>query len=262
MDFDEDTLRLSIFIGALLLLMLAEQVWPRKNRVAKRSSRWMTNFGMSVINTVALRLLGPIAALGAAAYAGSKGWGVSNLLDLPNWFELIVAIILLDLAIYAQHVVTHHVPILWRLHRVHHVDRDIDVTTALRFHPLEIAVSMIYKCAVVFVLGPAVLAVLIFEVLLNTCAMFNHANLALPKQLDRILRVFIVTPDMHRVHHSIIEPETNSNFGFSLSIWDRLFRTYTDQPEAGHDHMIIGLRHHQNENPTRLPWSLFFPFKS
>jgi sterol desaturase/sphingolipid hydroxylase (fatty acid hydroxylase superfamily) len=172
----------------------------------------------------------------------------------------VLALLILDLAIWFQHYVSHKVPVFWRLHQVHHADVDIDVSTAIRFHPVEIALSMLWKIALVFAFGPSAVAVVVFEVILNGCAMFNHANIALPAWLDRVLRIFIVTPDMHRVHHSVIRREHDSNFGFNLSIWDRLFGTYTPQPEKGHEAMTIGLSNYQSTNPTKLLWSLLLPF--
>ncbi len=260
-EISPESLRLPIFLGLLLSLMLFEAIFPKKQRALTRQSRWPTNILISVINTIFIKIMGPVVAVIAAGHAAQKGYGLFNFIELNIWLEIIIAIILLDMAIYFQHVISHKIPILWRLHRVHHSDRDIDVTTAIRFHPIEIIFSMLFKCALVFILGPAVLAVIIFEITLNGCAMFNHANLRLPSWADHILRIFIVTPDMHRVHHSIIPDETNSNYGFSLSIWDKVFGTYTAQPSEGHDAMTIGLKDYQTDQPTRLEWSLILPFK-
>lgn len=257
----EPYLRGGFFVGLLSVCLLAEWLLPRRRKSLQTAGRWVTNFGMTFISNFVVRLMEPVTAMLAAAYAIEKGWGLLNLIELPAWLAFIVAIILLDLAIYAQHVATHKIPLLWRLHKVHHSDRDIDTTTALRFHPLEIVVSMLYKVAVILLLGPAVLAVLIFEILLNGCAMFNHSNLKLPLGFDRVLRLFIVTPDMHRVHHSVRPHETNSNYGFSLSIWDRIFKTYIAQPQDGHIDMTIGLNEYQSERPARLFWSLWLPFR-
>ena len=209
----------------------------------------------------ALRILFPILAVGMAELAAARGWGLFALTDLPVWFEVTAAVVLLDLAIYGQHVASHKVPVLWRVHKVHHADRDIDVTTGLRFHPIEICLSMLYKFVVVIALGAPAFAVFLFEVLLNGTAMFNHSNVKLPGPLDRVVRLLIVTPDMHRVHHSVIHREHDTNYGFNMSIWDRLFRTYTDQPEKGHEGMTIGLEPYQTEKPARLDWSLMLPFK-
>jgi len=253
-------IRLSIFLGALVLFSVLEFLFPKKHRTLSRTKRWLTHLGLTIIDTVAVRLLGPIVALSAAGWAGSRGIGLFNSVDWPFWLEVLAAFIVLDFAIYLQHIATHKIPILWRLHKVHHSDRDLDASSALRFHPIEIMLSMIYKCALVLLIGPAVLAVLVFEICLNASAIFNHANLALPLWLDKYLRIIIVTPDMHRVHHSIIPKETDSNFGFNFSVWDRLFRTYQAQPKAGHDNMIIGLSEHQSDAPGNLIWSLKLPF--
>jgi len=257
----ETVIRLSAFLGILVLCGAAEFLFPRRARVFSRAQRWLTNLTFGVLGTIAVRLLGPLTAVATAIWAAQSGWGVLNQLSLPSWMSLIIAVLLLDLAIYAQHWATHKVPVLWRLHKVHHTDRDIDVTTALRFHPIEIALSMLYKCALVLALGPSAAAVILFEVILNGTAMFNHANLRLPLWLDRVMRIFIVTPDMHRVHHSVVPGETHSNFGFSLSVWDRVFKTYKAQPQAGHEEMIIGLPAYQSSRPTRIGWSLILPFQ-
>ena len=254
-------LRGGLFLSLLLLLLLAESLWPRRGRTQTRMTRWRTNFGMTILNTVVIKLMGPVTAITCAAYAASQDWGLFNQIDLPFWAEFIAVMLILDLTIYIQHVATHKIPVLWRLHKVHHADRDFDTTTALRFHPVEILLSMIYKCALVLLLGPAIFAVLIFEVLLNSSAMFNHANLRLPLWLDRILRTVIVTPDMHRVHHSVYENETNSNYGFFLPWWDRIFKTYTPQPKDGHDDMAIGLSSYQTEKPAKFLWALKLPFQ-
>lgn len=253
-------LRLSIFLGLLILLIFAETLLPRKARALPRLRRWGTNLAFVIVDSLVVRLMGPLIAVSAAIYAQTQGWGLLNAVLLPSWFELILAVCVLDLAIYAQHAAFHHVPLFWRFHKVHHTDRDIDVTTALRFHPVEIAVSMLYKSLIILCLGPTVIAVLIFEIVLNGMAMFNHANLRLPLWLDKFLRVLIVTPDMHRVHHSVEQGETNSNFGFNLSLWDRVFRTYKAQPDPGHDRVVIGLPEHQTPQPAEFFWSLRLPF--
>lgn len=221
----------------------------------------MTNAALVMIDTALLRVLFPVAAVGAAIWAQAKGWGIFNQVSLPLWFEIISAMILLDLLIYAQHVAFHRIPFFWAMHKVHHADRDIDVTTGIRFHPFEIMASMAYKMMCVVLLGPAAIAVILFEIILNGCALFNHANLRLPIIVDKTLRLLIVTPDMHRIHHSIIEAETNSNYGFSLSLWDRIFKTYRRAPEGGHDAMTIGLADMQDSSPNLLTASLLFPFK-
>ena len=261
----EVILRLSAFIGIFVVMALIELGAPRRELHHSKPRRWLTNLTISGINAFLLRLMGvvaiPVAAVAAAEWARVAGWGAFNLLGWPFWLEILVSIVLLDLAIYGQHVVFHKVPVLWRLHQVHHADVDFDVSTALRFHPIEIALSMLIKIAVVLALGIPAIAVVLFEIILNGCAMFNHANINLPGWLDRALRRVLVTPDMHRVHHSVIPRETDSNFGFNLSVWDRLFRTYRPQPEAGHDGMIIGLSEYQSEAPTRFTWSLLLPFR-
>lgn len=258
----ESNLRLGVFMSILLFMMSAEALFPRKARVMGRTRRWASNLLLILIDSIFVRLLFPIVAVGIAALSFQKGWGLFNIIDLPIWLEITFAIILLDMLIYWQHVASHHIPVLWALHKVHHVDRDIDVTTGSRFHPIEIGLSMVYKMALVALLGAPVLAVIIFEIILNGCAMFNHSNVKLPVSFDRALRRLIVTPDMHRVHHSTIPSETNSNYGFSLSLWDRLFGSYTAQPAKGHDGMVIGLQEHQTPGPASLSWSLALPFKS
>lgn len=256
----ETLLRLSIFFGALILFSSLEAIFPRRQRKLPRQGRWLTHLGITVIDSLAIRILGPLTAIAVAIWASGKGIGLFNLTDWPLWLEITAAFILLDFAIYLQHVISHRVPFFWRFHKVHHTDRDLDASSAIRFHPVEILLSMLYKCGLVLLIGPAALAVLIFEIVLNASAIFNHANLKLPLGLDKVLRIFIVTPDMHRVHHSVIEGETNRNYGFNFSVWDRLCRTYKAQPEGGHDAMTIGLSEHQNMAPANLLWSLKLPF--
>ncbi len=258
--FSPDNLRLLVFAGLLMVFMGLEAIFPRKTRSQPRAARWRTNFAIILIDSLIVRLMGPLIAVSAAIFAASQGWGLFNILNAPVWLESLGVLIVLDFAIYVQHVVFHRVPLFWRFHKMHHADRDIDVTTALRFHPLEIVVSMLYKGLVIFVLGPSVLVVIIFEIILNAMAMFNHANLRLPLGLDKALRDLIVTPDMHRVHHSVLQCETHSNFGFNLSIWDRIFRTYKAEPKNGHDGMTIGLSEYQSGLPSKLLWSLKLPF--
>lgn len=258
----ELTLRLSVFLGLFVILAALETLLPRRDRQQARQARWFTNISITVIDTLTLRLMAlvmPVMAVGAAIDAHAKGWGLLGQVDWPVWVEALIAILVLDFVIWGQHLITHKVPILWRLHRVHHADRDMDVTTAIRFHPIEIALSMLLKIGVIYILGPTGFAVILFEILLNGTAMFNHSNLRLPPRLDQILRLVIITPDMHRVHHSIHRAEHDSNYGFSLSLWDRLFGTYIPQPIDGHDDMIVGL-HWQNEKPAKLGWSLMLPF--
>ncbi len=255
--------RLGVFAGLFALFATLEALAPRRARSQPRGARWFTNLSIVILDTLALRALAialPLLAVGAALDAGRMGWGLFNALDWPLWLEVVLAILILDLAIWAQHLVTHKVPILWRFHRVHHADRDFDVTTALRFHPVEILASMMLKIGLVYLLGPAALAVLLFEIILNGTAMFNHSNLRLPLWLDRVVRLVLVTPDMHRVHHSIHRHEHDSNYGFALSVWDRMFLTYRPMPEAGHDKMTVGLEW-QDERPSRLAWALMLPFR-
>ena len=256
----EAVLRLSVFVSVLVGMGLAEALAPRRARVMARSRRWFANIAIVVTGTIALRLLMPLIAVGAAAIAATRGWGILNVAVLPDWLSFMLAFILLDLAVYGQHVASHKFAPLWALHKVHHADRDFDVTTALRFHPVEILASMAYKIVVVIMLGAPVAAVIVFEVVLNASAMFNHANLRLPLGLDKALRKVIVTPDMHRVHHSVVRIETDSNYGFCLPWWDYLFATYRAQPEAGHDAMTIGLPDYQDEKPASFLWSLWLPF--
>lgn len=258
----EASLRLGVFLSILLLMMCAEALFPRKARAMARSRRWTSNLLLIVIDGLFVRLLFPIVAVGIAIIAADNNWGLFNLIDLPIWLEIVLAIIILDMLIYWQHVASHHIPFLWAMHKVHHADRDIDVTTGSRFHPIEIGLSMAYKMALVVILGAPVLAVILFELILNGCAMFNHSNVKLPLSFDRVLRRFIVTPDMHRVHHSTVVSETNSNYGFSLSLWDRIFGSYTAQPSKGHDNMVIGLEEYQTRGPASLTWSLWLPFKA
>lgn len=259
----ESTIRLSVFLGLLLALMFAEALWPRRERILGRS-RWWTNLSMVLLGGLTVRLMGALSglllAVGAAAWAASNNWGLLNAITAPAWVEILVAVIVLDALVWAQHWAFHRLPLFWRLHRVHHADRDIDVSTALRFHPLEIALSTLIKVAATLLLGPAVVAVVIFEVLLNGCAMFNHANLRLPVAVDRLLRIVLVTPDMHRVHHSVHAREHHANFGFCLALWDRMFGTYVAAPVDGHLGMRIGLPEFQSAGSEQLGWSLRLPW--
>ena len=259
---NEATLRLIVFIGVLVVMGMFEALFARKKRNQARSQRWLTNFGLTLANTLILRLLGPITAIGVADLALDNGWGLFAKLPfaMPFYLEVVLGVVFLDIAIYLQHRAMHKVPILWRVHRVHHTDRDIDVTTALRFHPIEAVLSMVYKCVIILLLGPITFAVMLFEIILNASAMFNHSNLKLPLFIDRLLRSLIITPDMHRVHHSVVVHETNSNYGFFLSIWDRIFKTHCPQPKHGHDLMTIGLDEHQTEQPASFLWAISLPF--
>ncbi|MFK7746630.1 MAG: sterol desaturase family protein [Roseobacter sp.] len=259
---NEALIRLAVFLGLFAILASLEALAPRRARSQPRSRRWVTNWGVTLLNTLTLRAMAfalPLLAVGAAVDAQAQGWGLFNNLDLPLAVEVILVVLVFDFTIWLQHLITHKVPILWRLHRVHHADVDMDVTTAIRFHPVEIALSMLLKIGLVYLLGPAAVAVILFEIILNGTAMFNHANLALPRWLDAPLRKVLVTPDMHRVHHSVHRTEHDSNYGFALSIWDRLFGTYIAQPAAGHDDMQVGLEW-QDDRPSNLGWSLTLPF--
>lgn len=249
---NEKTIRLGFFIGMLVLMATWEIIAPRRALTVSKTVRWVNNLGLVFFNSFILRIIFPAAAVGMATFTAEQGWGLLNYYSLPLTLSVIIAIIVMDFIIYLQHVMVHAVPVLWRLHRVHHADLDYDVTTGARFHTLEIILSMLIKFAVIVVLGPPVVAVILFEVILNAMAMFNHGNVGLPAPIDKALRWLVVTPDMHRVHHSIEDDETNSNFGFNLSWWDRLFGTYRDQPRAGHQGMTIGIRNFRD--PKQSSW--------
>jgi sterol desaturase/sphingolipid hydroxylase (fatty acid hydroxylase superfamily) len=258
----EPAIRLGFFLGVFAVVALWEVAAPRRALTVSKTLRWASNLGLVALNTVMLRLLFPLAAVGVAAFCVKNGWGLINHFQVPFAIAVPLAVIAMDFVIWLQHVMVHAVPALWRLHRVHHADLDYDVTTGARFHPLEIILSMLIKFATIVVLGPPVVAVVIFEVLLNATAMFNHGNIRLPAGLDRVLRWIVVTPDMHRVHHSVEDDETNSNFGFNLPWWDRLFGTYRDQPRAGHVGMSIGIHGYDNPREVdRLDGMLLLPFK-
>jgi len=254
-------IRLGAFSAVFFVIAAWEALVPRRRRTFARHVRWPHNIGLFLIDIAVLRGVAPSATIAVALAGEVRGWGVVNALALPIWAAVPFAVALLDLAIYFQHVMFHAVPTLWRLHRVHHADLDFDVTTGTRFHPIEILISTAVKCATVAVLGAPAVAVLVFEVLLNATSMFNHANARLPDPLDRWLRWLVVTPDMHRVHHSIVYNETNSNFGFNLPWWDRLFGTYRAQPAAGHDAMTIGVDAFRTREDLRLDRLLLQPFQ-
>ncbi len=256
----ETTIRLGFFFGIFAVMACWELIAPCRRLTASKAQRWTRNLLIVAINTLTVRLLFPAAAVGLALVAAQQGWGLLNIIALPQGLEVFLAVVALDFAIYLQHVLFHAIPALWRLHMVHHSDVDIDVTTGARFHPVEIVLSILIKFAVILALGPSATAVIIFEILLNGAAMFNHSNIRIPPRIDRIMRLFIVTPDMHRVHHSVIKDETNSNFGFNLPWWDRLLGTYRDQPSLGHQHMEIGLRSFRNPDWLTLPRLLALPF--
>lgn len=257
----EPAIRLSAFLGVLLAMAGWELAAPRRRQSVGRGRRWPSNLGVVALNTILLRLAFPTAAVGFAVLAEKEGWGLFHRFDAPPWAALIASVLLLDLAIYLQHVLFHAVPALWRLHRMHHADLESDVTTGARFHPVEILLSMIIKLGVIAALGAPAAAVLLFEVLLNATSMFNHGNVRLSPKWDRALRRVVVTPDMHRVHHSIAPRETNSNFGFNLSWWDRLLGTYRDQPAAGHERMVIGIEQFRDPRELRLDRMLMQPFR-
>ena len=256
---NEPLIRIAIFLGVLLVMALWEVAAPRRRREIPRLIRWSNNLGIVVIDTLLVRLTFPVVAVGLALVAQERGWGLLNAFDLPAWVAFVVSMLALDLAIYLQHVMFHAVPALWRLHRMHHADLEFDVTTGLRFHPVEILLSMGVKLAVVAALGPPAVAVLVFEVLLNATAMFNHSNIRIPSAIDRVLRLIVVTPDMHRVHHSIHPSETNSNFGFNLPWWDRLLGTYRPQPRDGHEAMTIGIEQFRSRRDLWLDRMLIQP---
>ncbi len=257
----EVAIRLSFFFGIFAVMAVWELIAPRRGLTVSKTVRWVNNLGIVFLNTFVLRLLFPAAAVGMAAFASNQGWGLFNHYETPFWFAVAVSVVTMDFVIYLQHVMVHAVPALWRLHRVHHADLDYDVTTGARFHPIEIILSMLIKFATIAVLGPPVVAVVIFEVLLNATALFNHGNVSIPRGIDRLLRLFVVTPDMHRVHHSVQDDEANSNFGFNLPWWDRLLGTYRDQPRGGHETMTLGIHNYRSPKEVSwLPGMLVLPF--
>ena len=258
---NEPLIRMGLFLGILLALALWEIAAPRRRREIPRLLRWSSNLGIVALDTLLVRLIFPVVAVGLAVVAEQRGWGLLNIFDLPFWLAFLLSLLLLDLAIYLQHVMFHAVPALWRFHRMHHADLEFDVTTGLRFHPVEILLSMGIKLAVVMALGPPAIAVLVFEVLLNATSMFNHSNIRLPIAIDRVLRLLVVTPDMHRVHHSIHPSETNSNFGFNLPWWDRLLGTYRAQPKDGHLGMTIGIEQFRTRRDLWLDRMLVQPLR-
>ncbi len=257
----ESLFRLMIFIVVLASVAIWEIISPRRKLKISKSYRWINNLGLVFLNTILLRLIFPVAATGIAWWAVQHDFGIINYWHLSGWWVIGLSVVILDFAIYLQHVLFHKLPWLWQLHQVHHADLDYDVTTGARFHPLEIILSMLIKFAVVITLGIPVVAIIIFEILLNATAMFNHGNIRLPYSVDKLLRLVLVTPDMHRVHHSIVKKELNSNFGFNIPWWDRLCGTYQAQPQAGHKNMIIGLNYLRDERVTQnLANMLYTPF--
>jgi sterol desaturase/sphingolipid hydroxylase (fatty acid hydroxylase superfamily) len=258
---NEPLVRLVAFAGIFAAMAAWEVLAPRREQNLARGTRWPGNIGVVVLDTALVRIVFPTTAVGLALLAEARGWGLFNALALPIWASVPLAVMALDLTIYLQHVLFHAVPALWRLHRMHHADLEFDVTTGARFHPIEILLSMGIKLGVIAALGTPAIGVLLFEVLLNATSMFNHSNARMPARLDRVLRWIVVTPDMHRVHHSIVARETNSNFGFNLPWWDRLFGTYRDQPAAGHEAMTIGIEQFRKPVEQRLDRMLTQPFR-
>lgn len=257
----EPFVRLATFASVFTVMALWEVLAPRRRQSMTRARRWPSNLGIVVLDTLLVRVLFPTTAVGLAMLAEAKGWGLFQVFGLPSWAAVVLGVVLLDLAIYLQHVLVHAVPALWRLHRMHHADLEFDVTTGSRFHPVEILLSMVLKMMVITALGAPAVAVLVFEVLLNATAMFNHSNVRIPPGFDRVLRLVVVTPDMHRIHHSVVPRETNSNFGFNLPWWDRLFGTYRAEPAAGQIGMTIGIEQFRDPAEQRLDRMLTQPFR-
>jgi sterol desaturase/sphingolipid hydroxylase (fatty acid hydroxylase superfamily) len=260
-DLGEPVLRLSLFVAVLLAMGAWEALAPWRETTIGRSRRWPGNLGIMAIDTVVVRVLAPSDAVGVALIAEGRGWGLLQMLAVPALVAIPVAFLILDFAIYAQHVAFHHVPILWRLHRMHHADLELDFTTGVRFHPLEVALSLLIKVMVVVGIGAPAAAVFVFEVALNATSMFNHGNVRVRPSLERLLRGIVVTPDMHRVHHSIVRRETDSNFGFNLPWWDRLFGTYRAKPAAGYEGMTIGIERFRDAKELRLDRMLLQPLR-
>lgn len=259
---NEAAIRIAFFLGIFSAVAIAEMIVPRRCLTTSKQRRWFANIGIIAVNTVFIRLFFSAGAVGIAIFVSERNWGVLNNISAPYWLAVILSVLFLDFVIYLQHVMFHAVPTLWRLHMMHHADMDIDVTTGTRFHPVEMFLSMLIKAAAIIVSGAPPLAVMIFEVLLNGTAMFNHGNVKLPIGLDAILRLFVVTPDMHRVHHSVLPVETNSNYGFNLPWWDRLMGTYRSQPMNGHTDMTIGLKQFRNPDKLGLMNILLMPFRA
>ena len=254
----EATIRLIAFLGIFAAIAVWEFLAPRKQLTTSKAIRWFSNISITILGTAIVRIVFPVLA--ASFASAHSSFGILNQIFLPYPFKVFLAVLAFDLIIYGQHVLFHSIPMLWRLHMMHHADLDIDVTTGLRFHPLEVLLSMGIKIVAVAIIGPPVLAVIIFEILLNGTAMFNHGNISISNGIDSLLRLIIVTPDMHRVHHSVVIKETNSNFGFNFPWWDRLFGTYRAQPAAGHDKMVLGLSLYRDEKKLTLPRLLALPF--
>jgi sterol desaturase/sphingolipid hydroxylase (fatty acid hydroxylase superfamily) len=257
----EMRIRLGCFLGVFVVMALWELVAPRRPLAVSKGRRWFCNLGIIGLDSVVMRLAFPVAAAGVTLLAHEHQWGLFNNVGVHFALAIVLSVLLLDVVIYLQHAAFHFLPLLWRMHRMHHTDRDLDVSSGLRFHPFEIIISMLIKMTAIVLIGPPLVAVIAFEVILNATSLFNHGNVRIPLAIDRVLRLLIVTPDMHRVHHSIITKETDSNFGFSLSCWDHLFGTYRAQPKEGHDAMTIGLSEHQTDGPQKLWWMLLIPFR-
>ena len=260
-DISEPLIRLGAFVCVLIALAFWERAAPRRAQSLGRLTRWSSNLCISVLNTALVRVLLPTTAVGLALVCEAKGWGLLQVYNVPRWLAVVLGFIVMDLAIYLQHIMFHAAPALWRLHRMHHADQEFDVTTGVRFHPVEVLLSMVLKFAVIVSVGTPALTVLLFEIMLNATSMFSHSNVAMPLWLDRVLRWILVTPDMHRVHHSIVVRETNSNFGFNLPWWDRLFGTYRPQPEAGHEGMTLGVKQFRDASEQRLDRMLTQPLR-
>ena len=256
----EPYIRGFVFFGLFLVLGLTEYLRPRRPLDLPKGRRWFSNISIVIIDSLVVRLLFPTALVGVALWSESMGFGLFNIFNIPPLLAGFFCILVLDFAVWFSHLLSHKVPLFWRFHRMHHSDRDIDVTTAIRFHPIEIILSMFYKACFVVLLGAPAASVILFEIILNGVAMFNHSNIKLPLRLDSVVRLLVVTPDMHRVHHSAVPEETDSNYGFNFPFWDRLFGTYIPQPRAGHSDMTIGLNEFQDERPLRLGWLLSVPF--
>lgn len=264
---NEPQIRFAAFLSIFAAMAIFEIVLPRRAGAEFKGKklkgfRWFSHGSLTILNSLVLRLFFPAAAVGTALYASEANIGLFNIYDVPWWVAAVVAFLVLDFAVWLEHLASHKIPLLWRIHRMHHADTDFDVTTALRFHPLEILLSMVWKAGIVIALGAPVAIVLLFEIVLNGMAMFNHSNVKLPLGFDRWLRTLFVTPDMHRVHHSIVRGETDSNYGFNFSFWDRIFKTYTAQPKAGHEAMKIGLEYYRDNKPSNIVWLLTLPFKA
>jgi sterol desaturase/sphingolipid hydroxylase (fatty acid hydroxylase superfamily) len=257
---NEETIRLGVFLGTLVVLAVLEGLAPRRVLKTPKPARWFANLGIIALCTLAARFLLPVLPAAFAVICQKEGWGLLNYFQVPFGAAVFIGVVLFDFFIYIQHALFHHLPALWRLHGVHHTDLDIDVTTGIRFHPVETLLSMGIKLGLVYLFGPPALSVILFEIILNSTSMFSHSNLKLPLAMDRVLRLLVVTPDMHRVHHSVIIREHNSNFGFNLSIWDRLFGTYRAQPEKGHEGMVIGLANFRDPSRLNLLQILVLPF--